>query len=359
MLHECPICKKEKIVSRSLIACVECIKENRENIILEIAKVHRQSRHKFALRETVTKKHGLNCNICANNCSIQEGEFGFCGLRMNRSNKLIHIAGTKEKGLLDWYYDHLPTNCVAEWVCEGTKHSGLKNLAVFYRSCSFNCLFCQNWHFKETNLQIVTQRVPTRLILSAKELANCVDDRTFCICYFGGDPATQLPHALATSYIVRREKQNVRICWETNGSMNPNLLKLMIKISLESGGCIKFDLKAYNENLHYSFCGVSNKRTLENFAYVGRYVSQRNVPPLLIASTLLVPGYINSDEVHKIATFIASIDKSIPYSLLAFYPQFYLTDLPTTSKKQAEECFMAAKEAGLERVHIGNILLLS
>ncbi|MDI6641138.1 MAG: radical SAM protein [Elusimicrobiota bacterium] len=351
-IHICRTCKRKKIVSENLKVCADCIKENRNNILQEIAKVHNRSRQKFHLEPAIPKGLGESCKICANECSIQEDRFGFCGLRTNKSGKIVSIAGTAKRGILDWYFDTLPTNCVADWICDGTKHPGMKNLAVFYRSCSFNCLFCQNWHFKET-------QITNRKTLSAEELANSIDNRTFCICYFGGDPATQLPHALATSRYIRNKRKDIRICFETNGSMDRNLLRLAVELCLESGGCIKFDLKAFNENLHYALCSVSNKTTLKNFEFVAKYIGKRQDPPLLIASTLLVPGYIDEEEIYNIASFIASIDKTIPYSLLGFYPIFYLQDLPTTSKTQAEKSLKAAKNAGLVKVHIGNRHLLS
>jgi len=89
-----------------------------------------------------------------------------------------------------------------------------------------------------------------------------------------------------------------------------------------------------------------------------RYFEERSEVPLLTASTLLVPGYVDAKEVESIAKFIAEISPKIPYSLLAFYPQFRLNDLPTTSRRQALECFRAAKRH-LENVWIGNIHLLS
>jgi pyruvate formate lyase activating enzyme len=63
--------------------------------------------------------------------------------------------------------------------------------------------------------------------------------------------------------------------------------------------------------------------------------------------------------VERIASFIASLNPYIPYSLLAFYPHFYMNDLPTTSRQQAKECLEVAKRAGLKRVRIGNPHLLS
>ena len=60
----------------------------------------------------------------------------------------------------------------------------------------------------------------------------------------------------------------------------------------------------------------------------------------------------------RIAEFISSLDPEIPYSLLAFHPQFEMDDLPVTSKKQALACLEAAEGVGMKRVKIGNIHLL-
>jgi len=141
--------------------------------------------------------------------------------------------------------------------------------------------------------------------------------------------------------------------------MNPKFLKDIAEFSLHSGGCVKFDLKAFSEQVNIALCGVSNRRTLENFSFLADYTKNRREPPFLVASTLLVPGYVDRFEVSGIAKFIASLDSEIPYSLLAFHPHFYMSDLPTTSRVHAEECLEEAKKAGLKRVKIGNIHLLS
>ncbi len=133
----------------------------------------------------------------------------------------------------------------------------------------------------------------------------------------------------------------------------------MTALALESGGCIKFDLKAWDDNLHVTLTGVTNARTLENFARVGKDINARPVPPLLIASTLLVPGYIDEDEIRGIARFIASINRDIPYSLLGFHPHFYMSDLPRTSRVLAQRCLAVAEEEGLSNVRIGNVGLLA
>jgi pyruvate formate lyase activating enzyme len=103
---------------------------------------------------------------------------------------------------------------------------------------------------------------------------------------------------------------------------------------------------------------VSNGKTLENFKMLSRLFQRRVEPPFLIASTLLVPGYVDEVEVAGIARYIAKLNPEIPYSLLAFYPHFHLQDLPTTSRNHALRCKEIAENAGLKTVHIGNLHLL-
>jgi len=362
------VCGTKKLLSKRLGVCGECLRHGSEEALQRALEVHKEGRQVFSLPvEPPRSVTGLKCGVCANECVIGPSERGYCGLVENKEGKLKRLAGTPERGLLEWYYDPLPTNCVAEWCCPaGTgvgfprfalrsgPEYGYFNLAVFYGACSFDCLFCQNSHFKHNTKDM-------KPVLSAESLASKVNDKVSCICYFGGDPAPQFPHSIKTSEIAIEESKGriLRMCWETNGTENWALLKRAAVLSLTSGGCIKFDLKAFTESVNTALCGVSNVRTLENFRRLAALIQERPEPPFLIASTLLVPGYIEVEEVEKIASFIAQIDPEIPYSLLAFSPHYFMDDLPTTSLGTANECMNAAKSIGLKRVRIGNIQLLS
>jgi pyruvate formate lyase activating enzyme len=167
-------------------------------------------------------------------------------------------------------------------------------------------------------------------------------------------------HAIKTSRMAIKNAGSriLRICWETNGAAQERYLNMMVDLSLKSGGCIKFDLKAWDEKIHFSLCGVSNKNTIENFRKLSSWIEKRPEPPFLIASSLLVPGYIDEIEIEEIAHFIYNLNPEIPYSLLAFYPRFYLKDLPVTSRTHAFKCKAVAESTGLRNVHIGNLHLL-
>lgn len=141
--------------------------------------------------------------------------------------------------------------------------------------------------------------------------------------------------------------------------MGRSFLRRVYTKIMDSPSCSSlFSFQLHIEELNIALCGVSNKPTLENKMLGEKFYKQRPELPVLSAGTLLIPGYINAEEVEDIAKFISEIDPNIPYTLLAFYPCYVMNDLPTTSKKQAMECQSVA-EKHLKNTRIGNFHLLA
>ena len=368
---ECKLCgASSKTISEVIGVCVDCLRTRPEEALEIAMRAHDRSRTAFGLPVRIPRAtDGVKCTVCANACQIPEGGKGFCGLVYNRGGRLERVAGGY-KAVVSWYYDPLPTNCVAGWFCPGTTglgypkysysirgaESGYANLAVFYGACNSDCLFCQNWSYRE-------HTVSMRPLRSVDDLVNAAKDRRVsCVCFFGGDPGPQIMHALIASKklleLAEREKRILRICWETNGLLGKSFLKKVIEVSLKSGGIIKFDIKAWTPSIYKALTGVDNKPVFENFREIAKYIPERPEVPLLTASTLLVPGYVDAYEVEKIAEFIADLDPEIPYSLLAFHPDYMLSDLPPTSRRHAMEAKKAAEDKGLKHINIGNVWLL-
>ena len=201
------------------------------------------------------------CSVCVNECRIGPGEKGHCGLRTNQGGGLVNLAGTRNKGVVTWYHDPLPSNCVADWVCPAGTGAGYpryaydprgewgyNNLAVFLGACSFDCLYCQNHQYRHMAASLSPLRAP-------RELARAVKKNTSCICFFGGDPSPQLPFTIKASRVALEENPGriLRICWETNGTMHPTLLKRICYLALETGGCIKFDFSPFYRPVQPSY----------------------------------------------------------------------------------------------------------
>jgi pyruvate formate lyase activating enzyme len=364
---ECQVCHTRKLyVARSLGVCVDCIRQRPELAGPLIERAHRHIRIRHSLPPSPPRSpSGIPCILCSNECMMSVGERGYCGLRANVEGRIKSLADTG-KALLHTYEDPHPTNCCASWFCPaGTgcgypkfarspgPEYGYYNLAVFFYGCNFDCLFCQNSSHKDLTSAETMRREDLKQMVEAKE-------RLTCICYFGGSPEPQLPFAVSASReIVEANPDRImRICFEWNGCGDRGLVRQAAELSTESGGNLKFDLKCFNEDLSKALCGVSNRRAFENFEAVAKEFFERRVAaPNVTATTLLVPGYVDEKEVESISRFIASVDTSIPYSLLVFHPDFEMLDLPVTPREQVKSCYSAAKK-NLRNVHVGNLHLL-
>jgi len=241
----CRLCgTHSRLIAAQLGLCVDCIRSRPEEALILADESHAVARRLFDLPERPPRTAGgRRCGLCVNECTVGEGERGYCGLRQVRDGRLRHLAGTPDRGLLHWYRDPLPTNCVASPFCTGHRQRGKHNLAVFYTACTADCLSCQNWHFRE----VVPSDAGRSGELAAAELAATTDQRTYCVCYFGGDPAAQMAHALAAGRLLA--ERGVVVCWETNGTAHPRLMERALALALSTGGCVKFDLKAHDEEL--------------------------------------------------------------------------------------------------------------
>ena len=221
---------------------------------------------------------------------------------------------------------------------------------MFFGACTLDCLFCQNHSFRSLSVR-------SDPLISPDDLSAVVTRRTRCVCYFGGDPSSQMPYALAASR--RLAQKGLAVCFETNGLGHEKLMQQAAELALATRGTVKFDLKAFDSVLHRILTSADNRRTLASFEQCAKILVQDSDRPRLVAATLLVPGYVDVEEVRQIAEFVARVSPEIPYSVLAFHPCFQMTDLPCTSRSHAEAAADAARDAGLRVVRVGNRHLLS
>jgi pyruvate formate lyase activating enzyme len=150
----------------------------------------------------------------------------------------------------------------------------------------------------------------------------------------------------------------LRICFEWNGCGNAHLAERAAELALKSGGNLKFGLKCHDPSLSLALSGVENSSAFANFeAIYEKFYKERKNLPVLTATTLMVSGYTDGDEVEQVSKFIAEIDRSIPYSLLVFFPHHMMNDLPITPIAQVKECYKAARRH-LKRVNVGNLSLI-
>jgi pyruvate formate lyase activating enzyme len=342
---------QERIISQSVGVCSECLRNGVQSLA---PYTHSSLRKRDNLIPVIPAGGNYTCGDCGNHCNMNEGEIGFC------HNRIATEKGVVERypgrAVVSWYFDPLPTNCVADWVCRvnkerewGIGQKRLKNLAVFYGSCNSDCLFCQNASYR-------TMMAHGKPLMTPRELANAADEFTTCVCFFGGDPSASSKHSLETSVLLNEDRL-VRVCYETNGNISKKWLGKIAEVIETTGGTFKFDLKAVTPQIYKAITGVDNTVVLNNFKELA--ISRRDREgEFLVASVLLIPGYIDIPEVRTVCSFIAECDPTIPTVLLGFYPHHAMRDLPRTSISHAKAALETAKGEGLSNVRIGNIGLL-
>jgi pyruvate-formate lyase-activating enzyme len=70
---------------------------------------------------------------------------------------------------------------------------------------------------------------------------------------------------------------------------------------------------------------------------------------------LYIPGWVELDQIAKIAELIADVDKSIPFTILAFFPEYKLRDVRPPNLYEMIAAYYVAKGKGLENVKLGNV----
>jgi len=104
-----------------------------------------------------------------------------------------------------------------------------------------------------------------------------------------------------------------RELYEQFNSHNTLLTNALELPDLSYSHKVEVGIKAMTDYLHRHYTGTPNKKVLENLARIHEMGKD------LIVESVLIPDYIEADEIEKIASFIASIDENIPFVVLPYF----------------------------------------
>ena len=167
------------------------------------------------------------------------------------------------------------------------------------------------------------------------------------ISFTGGDLACQPEFYIESTREIKSLRRDLWVLFETNGyGLTPKNLDIFRDAGIDS---FWLDIKAYDEKVHRNLTGASNKWVLKLPAEIAeRYF-------VLEVSSVYIPGWVETDQIGKIAELLAQVDSDIPYAIVAFFPEHELKHVPSPKFQQMVEAFEAAKDAGLTNVKLGNL----
>jgi len=167
------------------------------------------------------------------------------------------------------------------------------------------------------------------------------------ISFTGGDLACQPEWYARSAQEIKSLNRDLWVLFETNGyGLTPKNLDLFKESGIDS---FWLDIKAYDDDVHRRLTGASNKWILR----LPEEIVSRGF--VLEVSSLYIPGWVETDQIKRIAELLAQVDSTTPFTIIAFFPEYELIDVPPPSLQQMVEAYYAAKDVGLKNVKLGNI----
>ncbi|RJX15236.1 radical SAM protein [Candidatus Bathyarchaeota archaeon] len=199
--------------------------------------------------------------------------------------------------------------------------------------CNFDCKGCFALAKDDVGRPFTVEAF---LNLFVKSCMQIYGEMVYDVVITGGEPTLNPTYLL--NLIKGLQKLSIKnIAISTNGYMlNEKLVKLLKTLQVN---LVKLDIKMYDEKLHRWYTGKSNKNVLEAAKLLHKY----NIN--FYVRTILMPGIVDHDEVERIAYFLSSIDRRIPYRIYEFAPshaKIKVTRKPTL--EEMVEAYHAAKK---------------
>ena len=276
----------------------------------------------------------VHCYLCGHHCRISNGKAGICGVRENRQGTL---------------YTHAYGELIAQAVDPVEKKPlyhffpGSTSYSIAAVGCNFQCGFCQNWQISQVKeavrLGLKPERAePGEVVREAKRSGSK------SISYTYTEPTIFFEFAFD---IARQAKgEGLSNVFVTNGFMTEEMLR-MIHPHLDAANV---DLKSFKDDYYKRICKARLAPILKSIELM------KSLNIWVEVTTLLVPGQNDSEEELKgIADFLAGVDKSIPWHISRFYPQYQMNDLESTPVRTLQHAYEIGKRAGLRYVYVGNI----
>lgn len=184
---------------------------------------------------------------------------------------------------------------------------------------------------------------PEQVILSAQGWGPARN----IIGFTGGDLACQPEFYCLASEEIKGPRKDLWVLFETNGyGLTPKNLDRFKASGIDA---FWLDIKAHDEAIHRRLTGCSNEQILR----LPYEIKKRDF--VLEVLSLFIPGWVETDQIEKIAQIISAVDPQIPFTILAFFPEYQLKDIPSPNLEQMLEAYKRVKDRGLKNVRLGNI----
>jgi pyruvate formate lyase activating enzyme len=275
----------------------------------------------------------IQCFACGHRCVIKPGRDGVCRVRFNEDGTLL-----------------VPHGYVGALACDPIEKKpffhvlpGSDALTFGMLGCDYHCGYCQNWVTSQM-LRDVDAVAPPRLT-TAKQLVDlAVQHGAPVVASSYNEPL--ITSEWAVEVFKEARGRGLKCAYISNGNGTPQVLDF-IRPYVEA---YKVDLKTFDPKHYRELGGV-----MENVLDTIRMLKQRGFWVEIV--TLVVPGFSDdSDDLKRMADFLASVDPLMPWHMTAFHPDYKMTEgYRQTRVDDLMKIVEYGKNAGLKYMYPGNL----
>lgn len=266
-------------------------------------------------------------------------------------------------------------------------------LSIYQSGCNFSCRKCHSWYFsKQAEGSWYTPEKILQACLKYNEEVNLLEPRHkatayhahgtcrccgSCVLYHkrsslcpgvlkpsqitlspqgfgpvrnivgftGGDLTCQVDFYLHCAELIK-EHTKLWVLIETNGfGLTPTHLDLLQKAGVDA---FWLDIKAYKEEVHRWLTGCSNEWILQ----LPEEMKKRDFKVEVLS--LYIPGVVEVDQLVEIAKLLKRTEESIPFTILAFFPEYQMKEYRSPTLTEMVSAFAEVKNIGFKNVRLGN-----
>lgn len=268
-------------------------------------------------------------------------------------------------------------------------------LSVYQSGCNFSCLKCHSWEFTqykngrwmsiEDLFLVAKEYVKYVTVIEPRYRATSFHAQDLCKhcgeCVIRGKRSSLCPGVLSKEQIllspqgygparniiaftggdlacnpewygmvaekIKTENLGLWILFETNGyGLTPKNLDFLKSCGIDA---FWLDIKAWDNEVHKKLTGCENTWILR----LPEEILKRDF--VLEVLVLYIPGWVETDQIRKIAKHLANLDPDIPFTILAFFGEYKLKDVRSPTLEEMLDAYQSVKEVGLKNIRLGNI----
>lgn len=271
----------------------------------------------------------MECPYCERRCKLSDGQFGSCQSYKVVNGNVVERFPHRYSSFGVTHIESIPFYHF---------QPGSRTFNLGGAGCDLDCHYCSNAYVARSDPEplLIHELKPHHLVTKARQ-SGCHN-----IAFGINEPTVAFPSLVELAGVAKAAGMPTGVL--TNGYMQPEIAEAMG----DAFAFVNVSIKAMRDDFYRSYVGVPSVEP------VLRAVEILHRKTHVEVSTPIVTGQ-NDGDIPAIASFIASVDKNIPWHVFRLLPEYKMSGVARPGVDQLNEALTAARQK-LPYVYFGNFV---